>query len=406
MIFLKFICFFALLGILHTYVFYPLIVKALSVGKKPNNNCWLKDENNLPLVYILIAAYNEEKVIGKKIESILSSDYPEEKLKIIVGSDGSTDQTNSIVEQYVNQDNRIQLIDFGGRNGKANILNKITRQLKSEESQQSVDAVYIFTDANIIFNPITVFQLARHFKNREIGLVAARIINKVDSKTMISATESFYIHRENEIKYHETLSFGSMMGAFGACYAIRAELAAIFPSNILMEDFYQTMQLIDQGYQAIKEPDAIAYEDLIDDIESEFIRKRRISAGNYQNLAYFKHMLWNKPRSIAFAFFSHKVLRWIGPMLYIMAFLSALIVGLSQPSVFYWFLAIAMLLLALIPIVLLKLNLPIKKISPFKQIIYFIYMNLALFLGFIMYIKGINTNVWKPTQRNIEPHKN
>ena len=116
MIILYLICF---LGLLHTYILYPLILKILAKGKKNNTDFY---ENELPMVSVLMAAYNEELVIEKKIESILACDYPIEKLNIFIGSDNSSDRTNAIVQQF--SQSNIYFKNFNSRQGKPSIVNQ------------------------------------------------------------------------------------------------------------------------------------------------------------------------------------------------------------------------------------------------------------------------------------------
>jgi cellulose synthase/poly-beta-1,6-N-acetylglucosamine synthase-like glycosyltransferase len=107
---------FAVGALLHTYILYPWLLKLWSAGKQlPDLKC---PDEDLPMVSVLMAAYNEEKVIRRKLESIFQSDYPAEKLELVVGSDGSTDATNAIMEEFIGRGHRIVFKNFGGRTGK------------------------------------------------------------------------------------------------------------------------------------------------------------------------------------------------------------------------------------------------------------------------------------------------
>ena len=164
-----------------------------------------------------------------------------------------------------------------------------------------------------------------------------------------------------------------------------------------MDDFYITMHLLEAGGKTINELDAQCYEDVSNKISEEFRRKVRISIGNFQNLGRYKHLLWPPWTGRAFAFFSHKVLRWMGPFLLLLLLFSSAILGFQ--TFFFGLLFAGQVLLMLAPIadaLLKKLNIHVFLL---RFVSHFYLMNLALLIGFFKYIKGVESNVWKPTQR-------
>lgn len=374
------ICFIALA---HTYLFYPLLLKLLAYFKKDvdtNNN------PSLPSLSILIAAYNEEKVIEQKLKSILNSNYPKDKIEILVGSDSSTDKTNEIVRSFSN----VKLIEFETRSGKIKIINQL-KKLAAHD-------LLILTDANVLFDTNTLIHLAKHFQNEEIALVDSNMINTHLQKGNISKAESTYIRGEAAIKYYEGKLFGLMMGPFGGCFALRKEHFEPVPENFLVDDFYINMKILQKGKKAISEPHALVYEDVPNDWKIEFKRKIRIAAGSYQNLKEFFPLLF-KFNLLAFCFFSHKVLRWLGPFLMIGLYVSNIVLlpqELNTYSAYIYLLAFIMqnslLLLFIISLIGVK-NL-ITQIA-----FHFITTNVALLAGFIKFITGIKSSIWKPTER-------
>ncbi len=388
----------SLASLLHSYFLYPLLLKWLTRNKQANDFVYPLATEKLPYVYILMAVYNEEKVIATKIHSLYNTTYPLDKIKVLIGSDNSTDKTNQIITELQSQYPHITLKNFEGRNGKINIINQLYDHYTTTFEEAKSDVI-IMTDANVFFTPPTIFLLVKHFRNPRIGLVAANILNKGVRKTGISFQESWYIKRENDIKYLEGLLDGSMMGAFGACFAMRAHLFHPVPNNYIVDDFYLTLKVLEHRYQAIKEPFAICKEDVSDDQKEEFRRKKRISAGNFQNLKHFQHLLNPRYKWVAYNFFSHKILRWFGPFFLIAAYLCTII--LCKENIFFIFLLFLQTLALLSPLI----DYLFKKVSihlPLLRFIsYFYLMNLALLLGFFNFLKGINTNVWKPTKRNL-----
>ncbi len=350
------------------------------------------DQTAIPQVSVLMSVYNEERVLENKIRSVFNSEYPADKIELVIGSDGSTDQTDAIIEKFIEQGHPIIFKKFGGRNGKSNIINELAPLANG--------TIFILTDANILFEPQTIPALVRHFSDPAIGLVGANIVNSGLSHDGISFQEEAYIKRENLIKYREGLIWGSMMGAFGACYAVRKELFQRIPANFLMEDFFITLGVIRKNKKSISDLDAKAYEDVSNLVNEEFKRKIRISAGNFQNLFYYSALLLNPFSGTGFSLWSHKVLRWCTPFLILICI--ACLACLQFQNLFYFVLLIVNLLLLCTPFIdwlLSKMNIHNFVL---RLIAYFYVMNLALILGFFKYLGGIKSNAWNPTQRNID----
>ncbi len=381
--------------IAHSYVFYPFLLKIFSANKNENKILFAGSE--LPDVIIFMAAYNEEKVIADKINSVIQSDYPQGKIQLWIGSDNSTDHTNAIIEDYASKLNWIKFFPFHERNGKTGIINFLNRKfLENFPESERAKMVLILTDANVFFDKHCIRNLSKHFRNDAIGQVGANILNSGLRVDGISEQENSYIQRENEIKYQEGL-FEKMQGAFGGCYAIRAHLLPIVPSNFLMEDFYISMSVLANNYASIFAKDAVCYEDVSNEVTEEFKRKTRISTGNFQNLSVYWSLLFRFDTN-AFFFFSHKVLRWITPFLMILClFASAM---LTHLTLFRW-LFITQLLLMIFPLIDLLLKRLGVHIRLLRLIAYFYSMNLALIYGFYKYIIGVETSAWTPTKRNL-----
>ncbi len=388
----------SVLAVAHSYMFYPLLLKIFSIGKKENSETYSLQDENLPNVFVIFSAFNEEKVIAEKLESIFNTSYPLEKLQVYVGSDNSTDNTNKIIESFAVQHAQLKFFPFTNRNGKSNILNKLVAEIEPEIAGKK-NTVFIFTDANVIFTHDTFYESAKHFKNENIGQVGANILNRGQKKEGIAIQESAYIQRENGIKYFEGLNWGSMIGAFGACHAMRADMWTKIPANYLMEDFYLSMNVLSKNKKAIKELKAVCYEDVSNEMREEFKRKTRIQAGNFQNLAaYWKLLL--RFDAVSFCFLSHKVIRWLTPVFIALAYLANLL--LLSHGQFYRFTFVMQNLLLLSPVFDWLLKRANIHLTLLRFASYFIMMNIALAKGFWMYAKGIETNVWSPTERNIE----
>ena len=374
-----------LIPVIYTYLVYPVFTILIANSKK---QVIPKQNKEYPSISILIAAYNEELVIENKIKSILSSSYPEEKMEIIIGTDQCSDRTNEIVEQYVYKIENLYHIPFNERSGKIKIINSLYDRAKGD--------VLILTDANVIFTEDTVSQMTHHFANCDIGLVDSHMKNFGMNETGISIPEKSYISIEGQLKNAEGLLWGTMMGPFGGCFAIRKALFTKVPETYLVDDFFLNMCVLEKGKICINEPKAIVYEDVSNDLKTEFKRKIRISAGNFQNLSHFFSALF-KFNKISFVFFSHKVLRWISPFLLLISFV-ILILTYKESSLnqFLFFAYLSSVTIVLIDLFLSKLGVHLKT---FRYMTHFISMNIALFIGFFKFLKGSKNSIWQRTER-------
>ncbi|MDB5272763.1 MAG: hypothetical protein JWO58_1130 [Chitinophagaceae bacterium] len=389
MILLQIIFWLCWLLVIHSYVLFPLILSVLK-GDRKNNALVYGRTEELPHVDILLAVYNEEIVIDKKIQSTFDTSYPLDKIHFYIGSDNSTDETNTIIERYKTKYPQLSITVFGGRTGKPNIINQLVEQSSSE--------ILILTDANVFFYPDTIFELVKHYKNEDIAVVGGNLVNNRHSKEGIAVQENEYLKRENTIKYQEGVLWGAMIGAFGGCFAIRRNQYVPAPKNYIVDDFFISMNVFLKGKKAINELAAVYYEDITNKIEEEFRRKVRISIGNFQNLQALKMLLWPLTSGLAFCFISHKILRWIAPVFIITALLVNLL--LLQVNDIYILTFIGQLGLLLVPFLdglLKKIGVHIRLL---RFISHFYVMNLALFMGLINYTTGVKTNIWKPTERN------
>ncbi len=388
MIFLQVIFWISLFLIFYSYLIFPILLQWMARNKEYNDEVLLPED--YPFISVLIAAFNEEYVIESKIDSLLKSDYPPERMEILVGSDASTDATNQILKQLNEAHQMLQVRLFEERTGKPGVVNQLVESARGE--------ILVITDANVMVDTNTLSEIVRRFKPEKVGLVDTRMINTMLKKDGISHQEKFYISREVKIKQHESLLWGSMMGPFGGCYAVRKSLYTPVPNYFLVDDFYINMSVLKQGYLCISNIDARVYEDVSNDLGEEFRRKKRISAGNYQNLSEFGSLLFSRNPGVAFSFLSHKVIRWIVPFLVLITL--SISIYLSPQSPIYFLLTLLQIAVITIPLIdYLLQKIKIHSI-PLRFISHFVLMNLALLAGFFKYIGGIKNNVWQPTKRN------
>ena len=379
-------------SIFYSYLFYPLLLEFLARKKQPNQLVYSKLDK-LPEVSILMALYNEEAVIAAKIESILSNNYPLEKIKILLGSDASTDQTNSIIRTFQKKNpNIIQFFPSQIRRGKPLIINELKEKTSSE--------ILILSDANVLFERDTIFELIKHFKNSEIALVDSVIAHTGVEKSGISVSEKLYQNREIHLKHCEGKLWGSMMGAFGACFAMRRSAFVPVPPNFLVDDFFISMKVLETGKKSINCLKARVLEDISNNPTDEYKRKRRIATGSFQNLNYFSYLFFSRktPLPLLFTFFSHKILRWFTPFFILLILFNGLILSyLNHFFLIPYTIFLLSVVAAIFDFFLRKIQIHIILL---RHLSHFYSSNWALLVGFFIFLKGVKSNIWQPTARH------
>lgn len=364
--------------LIYTYLVYPYFLKRKAGGKTLRLETFTR-EDDLPEVHILIPVQNEEKVIGDKLNSILLSAYPKEKIYIHIGLDNCTDSTKNVIESGFSE--AVHLVEFSERQGKPSVLNQMVAGQNFKDN-----ALLLLTDASVLFSENTIFELVKYFKDEQVGLVDANI----QPKRVTNENENLYWEYENRIKEDETLVYHCITGPSGGCYAIRKSLFTSVPANFLVDDFYIGFSIAVRQYHTLFNKEAVCYEDIITGWKQEFTRKIRIATGNFQNLWRFKKQALNPFGMPGFVFLSHKVLRWKTPFLLLILYYILLL---------EWTLPVLLLTITL-PLLDLLLGVLGAQLKPLRRFHYFLLMNAAVFIGFVRFCIGVKSNIWQPTVRN------
>jgi biofilm PGA synthesis N-glycosyltransferase PgaC len=371
----------------YTYLGYPLIL-FIFVRFLPSRSLVNTKSETLPQVNILIAAYNEEKVIKKKIENCLELDYAKELLDVWIASDGSSDRTNEIVKECMKRSDRIHLLEFP-RTGKSGAINKALLQIKGE--------IVVFSDANTKYDPNSIKRLVVHFADPNVGCVSGRLVYRNPGEVISGKGESFYWRYETALKRLES-KIGYVAGANGAIYAIRGSLFEPLPAKTINDDFTVSMKIVEKGFKSLYEENAFAFEDVAPDMESEFRRHVRDGAGHYIAVGHLPKLLNPFLGVQSLIYWSHRIFRWAAPFMLILIFI--INVFLIDSFVFrpLFYFQIIFYGLALIGGLLsLRKN---KKIPFFMYIpFYFCNLNAALFYGFVRVIAGVQKTTWQSTAR-------
>ena len=264
------------------------------------------NRSDLPGVSVIIAARNEARRLPARIDDLLASDYPGDRLEIIVASDGSTDDTAAVLAPYRN---RITLLVLPPT-GKAGALNAAV--------MHASQPILVFADARQRFAPDAIRHLVSHFTDGGIGAVSGELIldceqpGEAASRSTIGDGVGAYWKYEKWLRRHEGL-IASTVGVTGAIYAMRRWLWQPLPTDAILDDVIGPMRLVQRGYRVIFEPNAQAFDRAAGDAPTELRRKVRTLAGNFQLLRYEPRLALPGLNPVWLQFVSHKIGRLFVP---------------------------------------------------------------------------------------------
>lgn len=367
---LLFLC--SLILIVYVYFGYPLLLIVLAmIKKKP-----VKRGEFYPTVSLLVAAYNEEKVIREKIENSLSLDYPKDKLKIVIISDGSEDKTDEIVREY--EKDGVVLKRYGQRMGKMGVLNRMMQEVISE--------VVVFSDANTMYQEDAIKKLLRNLYDPSVGAVTGDV-KLASQKVSFGEGEGLYYKYERFIQLKES-EIGSIVGVDGAMYAIRRELYLPPSDNIILDDFVTSMNIGVQGWRVIYDPEALAFEETSPTWQDELKRRPRITAGGYQALWQREGVPGIKNGFFLVQYLSHRLFRWLLPFFLISLFVSNALI--LEPLFFKLFFASQIIFYSLAVIGLATES----KAKPVAVPFYFCLVNYGALLGAFRWLAKTQMVTW------------
>ncbi|HXF05904.1 MAG TPA: glycosyltransferase family 2 protein [Blastocatellia bacterium] len=365
----------------YVYIGYPLLVAAIA-AIHPRD---VRRKAITPSLSVIIAAHNEEKVIGAKLENTLSMDYPSDRLEIIVVSDGSTDRTESIVCQYEKQG--VHLLSLA-RCGKVQALNQGVAVATGE--------ILVFTDANALLDSSALRRLVANFADPEVGGVCGnQRYRQIPTGDCISQGESLYWAYDKFIKRMES-RVGSIVGADGSLYAIRRDLFVPIENPAQADDFAISMRVVTQGYRLVFEPTAVSYEEAPTSSTREFWRKVRVTNHSLRSLLDRKEA-FNPWRTgfYALELLSHKVLRYLVPLLLVLVLITnALLIPASRVFQLLFLGQVLFYGGALVGYWLRHRSWGRWRL--FYIPFYFCLANTAAFLGLLSLLRGERITLWQP----------
>ena len=312
-------------AVVYSYFVYPFVLLLLaSLRQTASDAAFVLRKvdrrrgptGDLPAVDVVIAAFNEETHIARRIENLLELDYPADRLRVHVGSDGSSDGTAALLRAVT--DPRVDVQVYPVNRGKASVLNDLVARASG--------TVLVFSDANTEFDNQALRRLVAHFDDGRVGGVSGELrLKRADGHNQ----DSLYWRVEQMLKTFEA-RIGALLGANGAIYAIRRDLWRPLRADTICDDFCIAMNVAAMRRRLVYDPTAWAEEETPSAIVEEYHRRVRIGIGNFQALVRQPEYLWRTSMPTAFAYVSHKVLRWIAPHLLLLALLASLLLAIDS----------------------------------------------------------------------------
>jgi len=373
----------AVLWVLYAYLLYPLMLLLMSAGKRAVRH---GAPETWPQVSLVIAAHNEEAVLGEKLENSLALDYPLDRIQIIVASDGSTDTTEAIAASYA--DRGVVLHQVKERGGKTQAQNEAVRLAQGE--------FIVFSDANSMYDVQALKRIIEPFADPAIGCVCGELRYANPDGDAAGKGEGVYWRYEQFLKRRES-ALSSTLGANGAIYALRRDLFAELEADII-SDFIMPVRVWRRGFRVVYEPDAIAEERSGGTFADEFHRRTRIIARSLRGLWSERGVL----NPLVYGWFavqmiSHKLMRWMVPLAMIAAFFSNALMWDVAPYGIFFSVQIVLYGLAFLGNLLPS---QLGRLVVFYIPAHFVAINAGALLGLLRFLSGRSYRIWQPTSRS------
>lgn len=378
--------------VFYTYVGYAPLVWALSRLRRwwrPRPDRTVPPDDDLPAVTLLVAAYNEADVIDEKLANTQALNYPREKLNVLFVTDGSTDATPDRLRAAPG----VQCLHRDERAGKMAALHRGMEHVETP--------IVVFSDANAMLNADALRNLVRHYQDASVGAVAGeKRVRAAGADDASGASEGLYWRYESALRRWDD-ALHSVVGAAGELFSVRTALFEPIPEDTILDDFVLTLRVAARGYRVAYAPDAYATEGPSASLADEMRRKVRIVAGGFQALGRLRE-LFNPVRhgTLTFQFVSHRVLRWtLAPaLLPVLLIVNGLLVGMGGGTAATLLLAGQGAFYGLAAYGALTHDAPRGPTALYAPF-YFCVMNVAVYRGFLRYLRDQQAVAWTPAKR-------
>ncbi len=394
--------------VFYTYVGYGILITLFVKIRGPLVSVLppADDDSHLPMVTLVIAAYNEMNCLPVKLQNSRELDYPAEKLRLLFVTEGSADGSTAWLESLRDDgDWQIGVLSGRERAGKVAAMNRAMQHVQTP--------IVVFSDANTQLNTRAVRNLVRHFLDKNVGAVAGeKRIEVLDSEAAAGSGEGLYWQYESYLKRKDA-QLHTVVGAAGELFAVRTALYEPVEPDTLLDDFIISLRIAGKGYQVQYEPGAYALERPSFSIDEEKKRKVRIAAGGFQSIMRLLYLL-NIARYgwLTFQYVSHRVLRWAVtpfclPLIWLANLALILPVQPLTPLYLFWitFFVGQCLFYAAAWLGYRQEHRRLRVKALFVPF-YFTFMNVCAILGFLRYWRGSTSGIWEKVRRadDVELH--
>lgn len=369
--------FFASLGLIaFAYFGYPLLLAVWArLAARPVHRAPFT-----PPATLVVIGHNESRAIAAKIDSCLAQNYPADCLRLLIVSDGSTDDMPAVVRAC--GDSRVRLLEFERRRGKAACINDALAACE--------DDFVVMSDARQPLDAGAVAFLMENFADETVGAVGGELAFLTDEATGFGGGIDAYWRYEKFIRHKES-DTGSAVGVSGALYALRRALWQPIPQQTILDDVMIPMNVAMQRRRVLFDARAVAWDRPSTTAGRERVRKVRTLAGNFQLVALRPEFLlpWRNPLFVKFV--CHKLLRLVVPLAMALALIAN--VPLATGSV-AWTFVLAMQI-GCYGIALAGLLVPpLCRWLPVKLLTTFLALNAFVVLGFVSFVFDRDAHLW------------
>lgn len=370
----------------YAYVVYPLLLAI--IARRHHDDTSQPHSSSMPLVTIVVPAYNEEVQIRGAIESLLAQDYPAERRQILILSDASTDGTDAIVQEYASRG--VELLRMPQRIGKTAAENASIPYIKGE--------IVVNSDASVRLHPGAVRHLVAAMSDFSVGVASSRDASVSVAGGRGNAAEAGYVGYEMRLRDLETRS-GGIVGASGSGYAIRTALHRSPVREDLSRDFSAVLTAQRNGYRAVSVNAAVCYVPRTASPQREYRRKVRTISRGMETLYHNRDLLtFTHDGSFAWKLVSHKLCRWAVPVATLPA--AAGLALMSRHQMWPRVVLLAALMATVLAIAAIRWpeSRPLPKLLRGRTL-GAVSANLAVVHATWRFFHGHEDHIWEPTRR-------
>ncbi len=338
-------------------------------------------------VTVVIAAYNEERNVGRCLQSLLASVSEPRIQRIIIADDGSTDGTIAVAKAFAAANPLFDVVLLqNGRRGKNATLALAFPHVET--------GVAVLTDADIIFEPNTLSRLVDAMADPSVAIVVGRTIRPKRHDDGGSEGEALHQRVISSTAAMES-QISSTVLSNGHAYAVRREFLEPYPNNAVADDFYLNLRAIDRGYRVVFAAEACVQEIRENTLQSEYDRTRRTIGAGVNAIFRNARLLWTLYRWESWFLYGHRVARYLSPIALVLL-LCALAVMASTSSL--WLIMFGVVVGALLTgLVGAWLEFNNRSLWFLRFPAYYLMMNLAAAVAMLQVIVGVRFDQWRPS---------